>query len=258
MGETARTVRLGDADVTRMGLGTNRLAARPENVAFIRAAVDAGIGLIDTAHLYQGGQSELTIGEALGGARRSTIVATKGGFGAAEGRRDVLIAQIAASLRSLRADSIDLYYLHRAHPDTPLEESLGVISEYVGRGQIRHVGISEVGVEQIVKARSIVPITAVQNQYNIAQRKWEDVVEYCTREGIVFVPFYPLHVDGGGALARVAESHQATSRQIALAWLLHRSPMMLPIPGTLSLAHVNENLAALDIELTDEEFAALD
>ena len=254
---SARTVRLGDAGFTRMGLGTNRLTHIPENVAFIRAAVEAGIGMIDTAHLYAGGQSEETVGEAMTGAHDSTIVATKGGYVAGEGKRDVLAAQIDTSLKRLRATTIELYYLHRVHSETPLEESLGVIKEYVDRGQIRHFGISEVSVDQIEKARAIVPITAVQNEYNVSQRKWEDVVDYCTREGIWFVPFRPLHFEDGGPLGRIAANRGVTPGQIALAWLLHRSPLIFPIPGTLSIAHVKENLAALDIQLTEEELAAL-
>lgn len=241
-----------------MGLGTNRLSRTPENVAFIRAAVEAGIGMIDTAHLYAGGQSEQTIGETLGGGPHpKTIVATKGGYGAGEGQRAVLTTQIDTSLERLHVTTIELYYLHRAHPETPLEESLGLVKEYVDRGQIRHVGISEVSVAQIEKARAIVPITAVQNEYNVSQRKWEDVVDYCTREGIWFVPFRPLHAEDGGALGPIAARHAATTGQIALAWLLHRSPVIFPIPGTLSIAHVKENLAALDIQLTEEELAAL-
>jgi aryl-alcohol dehydrogenase-like predicted oxidoreductase len=254
-----RTVTLGGVEISRMGLGTNRLTHTPHHVDFIRAAVQAGIGVVDTAHLYTGGESEETIGEALAGgyAAGNTIVATKGGFAPGDGRADILRSQIETSLRKLRTSSIDLYYLHRVHPGTPLEESLGVLREYVDRGQIRFVGISEVSVEQIEKARQIVPITAVQNEYNVSERKWEDVVDYCSRESICFVPFRPLHGDSGSAMEQIATSHGATSSQIALAWLLHRSPMILPIPGTLAIGHVKENLGALDIELTDDEYNAL-
>ena len=240
-----------------MGLGTNRLAAKPENVAFIRAALKAGVGVLDTAHLYQGGQSEETIGEALGGMATTAIVATKGGFGAGENQADALREQLETSFRRLRTETIDLYYLHRAHPETPLEESLGVINEYLDRGQIREVGISEVSVETIEKARTIVPIAAVQNEYNVSERKWDAVVDYCTREGICFVPFRPLHFEDTPALRQVAQNHHATAGQIALAWLLHRSPLIVPIPGTGSIDHVKENVAALDIELSDEEFRSL-
>ena len=241
-----------------MGLGSNRLTFRTENIDFIRAAVEAGIGVIDTAHLYTGGQSEETIGEALHGLSHSkTIVGTKGGFNAGEGRPDVLADQIETSLRRLRVDVIDLYYLHRVDPQNPLADSLAVILGYVERGQIRNVGLSEVGIERIERARGVVPITAVQNEYNLSERRWDEVVDYCTHEGIWFVPYRPLHFQASDTLERIARSHAATTNQIALAWLLHRSPMILPIPGTLSIDHVKENLGALDIRLTDGEFASL-
>jgi pyridoxine 4-dehydrogenase len=253
LAQISRTLKLGDREVARMGLGTNRLTHTRENVTFLKAAVDAGLGVVDTAYLYTGGQSEETVGEALAGVPRSAIVATKGGFTAGDGRADVLREQIETSLKRLRTDSIDLYYLHRVHAETPMEESLGVIREYVDRGRIRCVGISEVSIEQIEKARAIVPITAVQNEYNVSQRKWDDVVDYCSREGICFVPFRPLHGIGRPELEQIARSKGATASQIALAWLLRRSPAMLPIPGTLSIDHVRENLGALDIELNDDE-----
>jgi aryl-alcohol dehydrogenase-like predicted oxidoreductase len=214
--------------------------------------------MIDTAHLYTGGQSEETIGAALDPVPETCIVATKGGFGGAgRGRPEVLRAEIEESLRRLRTDSIDLYYLHRVDPETPLEESLATIKEQREHGRIREVGVSEVGVEQIERARQVVPIAAVQNIYNLSERRYDQVVDYCAREGIAFVPFYPLRGDGGRALGEIAKRHKATPRQITLAWLLRRSPVMLPIPGTLSLEHLRENLAALDIALTDSEFEAL-
>lgn len=227
--------RLAGVDVPRIGLGTNRLTTAPAHVQFIRDAVAAGLRHIDTAHLYTGGESERAIGEALDGGADGVLVATKGGYGGAgQGRPEVLSAQIEQSLRSLRTDAIALYYLHRVDPETPLEESLGTIKEYVDRGAIRHVGVSEVTVEQIERARQVVPIAAVQNEYNVADRGHDDVVDYCEREGIAFVPFYPLSGDG------------ATSNAAKLAWLLQRSPVMLPIPGTLSIEHLRENLAVLD------------
>ena len=248
-----RTLKLGDTEVARIGLGTNRLRNTPENVQFLQEARVAGIGLIDTAHSYTDGESEA----AIGAARDGLVVATKGGFRPGEGRPEVLRAQIEESLRRLRTDSIELYYLHRVDPETPLEESLGAIKEFHDAGQIRHVGLSQVGIEQIERARRVVPIAAVQNQYNLSAREHEDVVDYCAREGIVFVPYFPLRGEGGPALVEIAERHAATPAQIALAWLLRRSPVMLPIPGTLSVEHVKENLAALDIELGDDEFEAL-
>ena len=254
---TKQKLKLGDTEVVRVGLGTNRLRNTPENVAFVKEAVAAGLSHIDTAHTYAGGESEETIGAALSPIPVDCVVATKGGWGAGNGRPEVLRAQIEESLRRLRTDSIALYYLHRVDPETPLEQSLGAIKEYRDSGRIRHVGLSQVEIDQIERAREVVPITAVQNQYNLSERRYEDVVDYCAREGIVFVPFFPLRGDGGRPLAEIAERHGATPTQIALAWLLRRSPTMLPIPGTLSLEHLKQNLSALEIELSDAEFDSL-
>lgn len=251
------TIALGDAAVARIGLGTNRLTNTRGNVAFIREAVAAGVGLIDTAHVYSGGESEATIGAALPSPPEGCVVATKGGYGAGNGRPEVLRAQIEESLRRLGTDSIGLYYLHKPDPETPLEESLGAIKEHRDRGSIRHVGVSNVSVEQIERARQVVPVAAVQNHYNLAERGHDDVLEHCAENGIVFVPYFPLRAGGGRAAAEIAERHGATPAQIALAWLLRRSPATLPIPGTLSLPHLRENLAAAEIELSDEEFEAL-
>jgi pyridoxine 4-dehydrogenase len=254
---TEGTLRIGDREVARMGLGTNRLSRSSRNVSFIQEAAAAGIGLIDTAHLYTSGESETTIGEALDSLPEKPLVATKGGFSPGQGRPEVLRGQIEESLRLLRTETIELYYLHRVDPETPMEESLGTIAEYVERGAIRHVGISEVGVDQIEQARGVLEITAVQNRYSLVEREHEAVVDHCAAEGIVFVPFFPLRGVGGRGLDRIAGAHGATPHQIALAWLLKRSPVMLPIPGTLSIEHLRENLAALEIELTDEEFETL-
>jgi pyridoxine 4-dehydrogenase len=251
------TLTLGDTEVARIGLGTNRLTESRENVEFIREAVAAGLGHVDTAHLYTGGQSEATIGTALSPPPEGCVVATKGGFRPGEGRPEVLRRQIEESLRRLRTDAIALYYLHRVDPETPFEESLATIAEYRDAGKIRHVGLSEVTVEQIEQAREILPVSAVQNRYNLAERRHDEVVDHCAREGLVFVPFFPLQGDAGPALEQIAERHRATASQIALAWLLKRSPAMLPIPGTLSLAHLEENLGALELELSDDEYEAL-
>jgi pyridoxine 4-dehydrogenase len=253
-----RTIRIGGVDVTRIGLGTNRLRNTEENVAFIRAAVDAGIRMIDTARLYTDGESEKTIGRALSSAGSDVIVATKGGYGGAgRGKPAVLRQDIEQSLANLRVDRIALYYLHRVDPETPIEDSLGAIKDYVDRGAIERVGISQVDVSLVERARKIVPITAVQNEYNLAERTSDDVVDYCAREGIVFVPYYPLGAGVGRALRAAAKRHQATPRQVMLAWLLRRSPAMLPIPGTLSLEHLRENLGALSLELSDADCAEL-
>jgi pyridoxine 4-dehydrogenase len=251
------TVMLGEAPVARVGLGTNRLTNTPEHVAFVQAAVAAGVGLIDTAHVYTGGRSEQTIGAALSSSPDGGFVATKGGYRSGDARPEVLGTQIEESLRRLRTDRIDLYYLHKPDPETPVEESVGVIREYSQRGAIRYVGVSNVSLEQVERARQVTEIAAVQNHYNLAERASDDVVDYCTDHGIAFVPYFPLRAGGGSVAAEIAARHGATPAQVALAWLLRRSPVMLPIPGTLSLEHLKENIAAADVELTDDEFEAL-
>ncbi len=256
MTDTA-TVTLGETPLARIGLGTNRLTQTRENVAFVREAVAAGVSLIDTAHVYTGGESEETIGAAVSDLPEECLIATKGGYGTGNGSREVLSAQIEESLRRLRTNTIGLYYLHRPDPRTPLEESLEIIGEYRDRGSIRYVGVSNVSVEQIERAREVVDVAAVQNEYNLSERGHDDVVDYCAANGIVFVPYYPLQVNGGSRAAEIATRHGVTPEPVALAWLLRRSPTTLPIPGTLSLEHLKDNLAATEIELTDDEFAAL-
>jgi pyridoxine 4-dehydrogenase len=245
--EPNTTLRLAGVEVPRIGLGTNRLTT--DDVAFVREAVSVGLRHIDTAHVYTGGESERAIGEALEGTTEDVLVATKGGYGGAgQGRPEVLETQIEQSLRSLRTDAIGLYYLHRVDPETPLEESLGAIKDHVDRGAIRHVGVSEVSVEQIERARKVVPIAAVQNRYNLGEREHDDVVDFCDREGIPFVPYYPLH-GGTPGVAAAAERLGVTENAVKLAWLLARSPVVVPIPGTLSIEHLRENLAALELSL---------
>jgi pyridoxine 4-dehydrogenase len=251
-----RTLTVGGKEVARLGLGTNRLTSTPENHAFLREAVEAGLGLIDTAHTYSRGDSERAIGEALSPTAEGVVIATKGAY-SGSGSREQLRAEIDQSFGSLRTDVIDLYYLHRVHRETPLEQSLGAIAEYREAGRIREVGISAVGVEQVEAAREVVPIAAVQNHYNLTERSSDEVIDYCEENGIVFVPYYPLKFDAPPSVAEIAERHQASAPQIALAWLLRRSPVTLPIPGTLSIDHLRENLGALEIELTDDEFEAL-
>jgi pyridoxine 4-dehydrogenase len=251
-----RTLTIVGTEVARIGLGTNRLSSTRENQAFLREAIEAGLGLIDTAHSYTGGDSERTIGEALSPKPEGLVVGTKGGYGGS-GSPEELRPQIEQSLESLGTEAIDLYYLHRVHPETPLEVSLGAIAEYRDAGKILEIGISAVDVPQIDAARDVVPISAVQNHYNVTDRSSEDVVEYCEENGIVFVPYFPLKGNAPPALAEIAKSHDATTSQIALAWLLRRSPVMLPIPGTRSIEHLRENLGSLEIELTDAEFDAL-
>jgi aryl-alcohol dehydrogenase-like predicted oxidoreductase len=251
-------MRVGDREVTRIGLGTNRLRKSPQNIAFIKAAVAAGVQMIDSAHLYTGGESEETIGAALSPFPDEVIVASKAGFGGAgHGRPEDIRAEIEDSLHRLRTDVIYLYYLHRVDSLTPIEESLAAIKDYQDRAKIRFIGLSEVSVEQIERARRVVTVAAVQNQYNLAERRYDAEVDYCTREGIPFVPFYPLRTDGGSAVREIARSHRATPEQVMLSWLLRRSPVMLPIPGTLSSEHLKENLGAFEVELTGAEWNRL-
>src|SRR4249920_2156448 len=174
-------------EVARIGLGTNRLTSAPENHAFLREAVDAGLGLIDTAHVYTGGDSEQVIGEALSPKPDGLVVATKGGY-SGSGNPEALRAQIEQSFESLRTETIDLYYLHRIDPETPLAVSLGTIAEYRAAGRIKEIGISAVTVEEIKAARDVVPIAAVQNHYNVGERGHDDVVDHCEENAIVFVP----------------------------------------------------------------------
>jgi pyridoxine 4-dehydrogenase len=252
-----QTATLGERRFKRIGLGTNRLTDRPENHDFLRRAVQAGLDFIDTAQLYTGGESERSIGEALAPFGDDLVVATKGGYEPGSGRPERLRAELEASFESLRTDTIPLFYLHRVDPEVPLEESLGVLREYHDAGRIEHIGISKVNVGEIERARSVVPIAAVQNEHNLADRHYEDVIDFCEQEGILFVPYFPLHGPSGGALGEIASRYAATEEQIVLAWLLKRSEAIVPIPGTLSLDHLNANLAALDIELSDEDYARL-
>jgi pyridoxine 4-dehydrogenase len=244
---------VGDVEVPRIGLGTNRL--RPSHTDFVQEAAAAGIRFIDTAHLYSGGESEATIGAA--GVVDECLVATKGGYQPGEGRPEVLHEQIEESLRRLRTDEIGLYYLHKVHSNTPIEDSVRALAEARDEGKIRHIGLSNVSVAQIERAREVVTVAAVQNHFSLVERQHDDVVDYCTEAGIVFVPYFPLRGVSGSAVAEIAEKRGATHPQIALAWLLERSPVMLPIPGTLSVAHARENVAALELELSDEELERL-
>jgi aryl-alcohol dehydrogenase-like predicted oxidoreductase len=253
----ARTLALGDAEVTRIGLGTNRLSHTPEHISFIQEAAAAGVGMIDTAHAYVNGESEATIGEALGSSSANCLVATKGGYGEGNGRPEVLAGQIEESLRRLRTEAIDLYYLHKPDPETPIEQSVGAIEEHRQKGSIRQIGLSNVSVDELERARGVAEIAAVQNHYNLSERSHEDVIDHCAENGIAFVPYFPLKADGGPTAAEIAERDGATQNQVVLAWLLRRSPATLPIPGTLSIEHLRENLGALEIELSDEDFAAL-
>ena len=267
----------GDLRVNRLGFGAMRITGKgiwgePENLeearAVLKRAVELGINLIDTADSYGPHVSERLIGETLHPYPEDLVIATKGGLlrdGPGQWRRDArpehLREACEGSLKRLKLDRIDLYQLHRIDPRVPAEEPLGALAELREEGKIRHIGLSEVSVEQIQRAQQIVPIVSVQNRYNLTDRDSEDVLDFCEREGIGFIPWFPLATGDlarpGGPLDGIATRYGASPGQVALAWLLWRSPVMLPIPGTSSVEHLEENVAAASLELDEEEFAEL-
>jgi len=267
----------GDLRVNRLGFGAMRITGKgiwgePENPeearAVLKRAVELGINLIDTADSYGPHVSECLIGETLHPYPEDLVIATKGGLlrdGPGQWRRDArpehLREACEGSLKRLKLDRIDLYQLHRIDPRVPAEEPLGALAELREEGKIRHIGLSEVSVEQIQRAQQIVPIVSVQNRYNLTDRDSEDVLDFCEREGIGFIPWFPLATGDlarpGGPLDEIATRYGASPGQVALAWLLWRSPVMLPIPGTSSVEHLVENVAAASLELDEEEFAEL-
>jgi pyridoxine 4-dehydrogenase len=266
----------GDLPVHRLGFGAMRITGEGiwgppgdhENaITVLQRAVELGVDFIDTADSYGPYVSEDLIREALH-PYGDVVVATKGGLtrhgpGQWEqvGRPEYLRQCVHMSLRRLGVERIDLWQLHRIDKKVPAEESLGAIKELQDAGLIRHVGLSEVTVAEIEHARTILPVVSVQNLYNLANRQSEDVLTYCEREGIAFIPWFPVNAGTlarpGSVLDELAHDHKATYAQLALAWLLRRSPVMLPIPGTGSLAHLEENCAATEVELTGEEFDRL-
>jgi pyridoxine 4-dehydrogenase len=274
----AGTFDLGeDLRVNRLGFGAMRITGKgiwgkPENPeearAVLKRAVELGINLIDTADSYGPEVSERLIGETLHPYPDELVIATKGGLlrdgpgqWRTDGRPEHLRQACEGSLRRLKVDRIDLYQLHRIDSRVPAEESLGALAELREEGKVRYVGLSEVGVEEIQRAQEIVPIVSVQNRYNLIDRGSEDVLDFCEREGIGFIPWFPLATGDlarpGGPLDEIAARHDASPGQVALAWLLWRSPVMLPIPGTSSVKHLEENVAAASLDLDEEELAAL-
>lgn len=268
----------GDLEVNRLGFGAMRLTgegiwglpADVENAkAVLRRAVELGVNHIDTADSYGPETSEQLIAEALHPYPDDLVVATKGGLvregpggdWPKDGRPEHLRAACEGSLQRLRLDRIDVYYLHRPDPDVPYEESVGALKELRDEGKIRHVAVSNVNLERLAIARGIVEVAVVQNQYSLTDRRAQDVLEECERSGIGFVPWAPLDagaLDPSGPVAAIARRHDATPMQVALAWLLHASPAMLPIPGTGSLEHLDENVAAAELQLDADELDALD
>ena len=273
----AGTVGLGgDIQVRRLGYGAMRITGDgiwgpPKDhdaaIAVLRRAIELGVNFIDTADSYGPEVSEELIAEALHPYPGGLVIATKGGLtrsGPSQWERNArpehLREACEGSLRRLRVERIDVYQLHAVDPEVPLEESVGTLSELRDEGKVGHVGVSNFDTDQLARAREIVPIVSVQNRYSIGDRVAEPALEVCERDGIAFIPWFPL-ASGGleaeGALSRIADAHEATPFQVALAWLLARSPVMLPIPGTSSVAHLDENVAAASLRLTEAEFAEL-
>jgi pyridoxine 4-dehydrogenase len=268
----------GELEIHRLGYGAMRItgdgiwgepADRENAKKVLRRAVELGVDFIDTADSYGPTVSEPLIGEALAPYAKGTVIATKGGLTRQGpnkwlpvGRPEYLAQEVEMSLRWLKRERLDLWQLHRIDPKVPVEESLGAIKELQAVGKIRFVGLSEVSVDEIKQARKVVEIVSVQNQYNLSDRKSEAVLEYCEREGIAFIPWFPVAggklVQPGGKLDELAKKHDATVSQLSLAWLLHRSPVMLPIPGTSSVEHLEENLKAADVTLSDAEWQELE
>ena len=266
----------GELDVRRLGFGAMRItgegiwgppAAREEAKAVLRRAVELGVNFIDTADAYGPEVSEELIAEALHPYPEGLVIATKGGMtrpGPGRWVRDCspehLREACEGSLRRLRLDRIDVYQLHAVDPGVPLEESVGALAELRDEGKIAHVGLSNVDPEELERAREVVPVVSVQNRYSVAERDSDPVVDRCERDGLAFIPWGPLRAvrnSGDGVIGRVADAHGASELQVALAWLLARSPAMLPIPGTSSVEHLNENVAAAGLHLTEEEFGEL-
>jgi pyridoxine 4-dehydrogenase len=268
----------GDLTVNRLGYGAMRITGDgiwgdPKDPAeckrVLKRLLDLNVNFIDTADAYGPEVSENLIAEALHPYPKNMIIATKGGLTrqgpnlwAPVGRAEYLRQGVEMSLRRLKVERIDLYQLHRFDPKVPVEESLGELKKMQEEGKIRHIGISETTVADIKRAQKIVTVVSVQNKYNITDRAYEDVVDYCDKNKIVFIPWFPLAAGGltkpGGVLDKIAQAHNATTSQVAIAWLLRRSPVMLPIPGTSKVKHLEENVATAELKLSEAEWQSLE
>jgi pyridoxine 4-dehydrogenase len=279
MSTPAKTFKIGsDLEVNRLGFGAMRLTGKgiwgePKDVdeakRVLKRAVELGVNFIDTADSYGPAVSERLIGEALSPFSKGLVVATKAGLtrqGPDQwlpvGRPEYLAQQVEMSLRFLKTEVIALWQLHRIDPQVPVEESLQVIAKLQKEGKIRHVGLSEVKPAEIDQARKVIDIVSVQNLYNLGDRQHEDVLEYCEKNGLAFIPWFPVAAgklaQPGGKLDAIAKRHGTTIAQLSIAWLLHRSPVMLPIPGTSAVAHLEENLKAAEIFFSDAELKEIE
>jgi pyridoxine 4-dehydrogenase len=264
----------GDLEVNRLAFGAMRITGegiwgwppdRDNAKKVLRRAIELGVNLIDTADSYGPEVSELLIAEALHPYPAGLVIATKGGLmrpgpgrWRPNGRPDYLKKCVDGSLERLRLQQIDLYQLHRIDPKVPMVESLGALKELQDAGKIRHVGLSEVSPDEIARARKVLPIVSAQNRYNFADREWENTLEYCEEQRLGFLPWFPVGGGNGfnqkGVLEPIAKAHNASVYQVALAWLLERSPVMLPIPGTSKIEHLEANCAAAKLKLTPEDW----
>ena len=269
----AGTAAFGDLTVNRMGFGAMRITGEgiwgpppdhDEAIAVLRRAVDLGVNFIDTANSYGPNVSEELIAEALHPYPEDLVVATKAGLQrpgpnrwTPNGRPEYLIAECEASLSRLRLEQIPLFQFHRPDPKVPFAESVGAFVQLQEQGKIRHIGLSNVSEDEIRQARELTSIVSVQNRYNVADRDSESIVDLCEQVGMVFLPWAPIREVGDGALGELAARHGATPHQVVLAWMLRRSPAMLPIPGTSSVKHLEENIASVDVALTPDDVATL-
>jgi pyridoxine 4-dehydrogenase len=276
--ENAGTIRIGERKVRRLGFGAMRItgpgiwgppADHDAAIAVLRRAVELGVNLIDTADSYGPNVSEELIAEALHPYPEDLLIATKGGLTRTgpgrwppDGRPEHLREACEGSLRRLQLEQIELYQQHRPDPKVPYEDSIAALKELQDEGKIRHIGVSNVSVDQLETAREIVEVVSVQNRFNLTDRHSQDVLERCEQLGIAFFPWAPIAAgdlaEPGGSVDRIASEHDASPGQVALAWLLARSPVILPIPGTSSVEHLEENLAAVALQLSDDEVAELE
>lgn len=271
----------GDLSINRLGYGAMRLtgegiwgwpADRENAKKVLRRAIELGVNFIDTADAYGPDVNELLIAEALHPYPKGLVIATKGGHTrpgpnqwVPDGRPEYLTKCVENSLKRLKVERIDLYQLHRIDRKVPVEDSLGALKKMQDAGKIRHVGLSEVSVKEIEQAKKVLPIVSIQNRYNIEDRDSEEALNYCEKEKMAFIPWAPIGGSGkgsltkaGGSLETEAKRHNASVVQLALAWLLQRSPVMVPIPGTSSLAHLEENMASAKLQLTPAEWKAIE
>jgi pyridoxine 4-dehydrogenase len=268
----------GDLTINRLGYGAMRITGdgiwgepkdREEARKVLQRAVELGVNFIDTADAYGPEVSENIIAEALYPYPKDLVIATKGGFARsgpnkweAVGRPEYLRQCVEMSLRRLKVERIDLYQLHRIDPKVPVEESLGALKDFQKAGKIRHIGLSEVSTAEIDQAKKTVKIVSIQNQYNLSDRRNEKVLKYCEQHNLAFIPWFPVAAgklaQPGGPLDTVAKNHQATVAQLSLAWLLHHSPVLLPIPGTSSVKHLEENMASAKLHLSSEEWKTIE